>query len=101
MGVEDAELPGIPATGTLGTFEVEEARRVLYVGMTRAMDRLVLTRAATRAGRPTGGHRFLDEMQLAPGPPGSSQATAIRVNASTADGPDIGPVAPDTSSCLK
>jgi superfamily I DNA/RNA helicase len=46
--------------------EIEEARRLLYVGMTRAKDRLVLSRAGARRGNPTGGHRFLDEMGLVP-----------------------------------
>jgi hypothetical protein len=36
--------------------------------MTRAKDRLVLSRAAVRRGNPTGGHRFLDEMGLVPSP---------------------------------
>jgi superfamily I DNA/RNA helicase len=46
--------------------EIEEARRLLYVGMTRAKDRLVLTRVDVRSGQPTGGHRFLDEIGLKP-----------------------------------
>ena len=46
--------------------EIEEARRLLYVGMTRTKDRLVLTRVATRGGKPTRGHQFLDEMGLSP-----------------------------------
>ena len=46
--------------------QIEEARRVLYVGMTRAKERLVLTRAEHRGGRPTGGIQFLDEMKLVP-----------------------------------
>jgi superfamily I DNA/RNA helicase len=60
IGVEDAlfAAPNAPIE------EVEEARRLLYVGMTRAMDRLVLTRAEHRGGKPTGGTRFLDEMGL-------------------------------------
>jgi superfamily I DNA/RNA helicase len=33
--------------------------------MTRAKDRLVLTHAEERNGRPGGGHRFLDEMGIA------------------------------------
>ncbi|HYN81731.1 MAG TPA: UvrD-helicase domain-containing protein [Gemmatimonadaceae bacterium] len=49
--------------------DIEEARRLLYVGMTRTKDRLVLTRVDERSGQPTGGHRFLDEMELAPCPP--------------------------------
>jgi DNA polymerase III epsilon subunit family exonuclease len=60
VGVEDAGFLGERASKP----EIEESRRVLYVGMTRAVDRLVLTRAATRAGRNTGGTQFLDEMGL-------------------------------------
>jgi DNA helicase-2/ATP-dependent DNA helicase PcrA len=66
VGVEDAELPGgSPTTGPKRE-EIEEARRLLYVGMTRTKDRLVLTRVATRIGKPTRGHQFLDEMGLRP-----------------------------------
>ena len=72
-GGEDAQLPGRPPSGVESSpAEIEEARRLLYVGMTRAKDRLVLSRAAVRGGNPTGGHRFLDEMGLVPvgvGPP--------------------------------
>jgi superfamily I DNA/RNA helicase len=64
LGVEDYEFPGYQAT----TAELEEARRLLYVGMTRAKDRLVFTHVARRKGEPTGGHRFLDEMGIAPSP---------------------------------
>ena len=68
VGVEDAQLPGgSPANGPKPA-EVEEARRLLYVGMTRTKDRLVLTHTATRAGKPTRGHQFLDEMGLVPVP---------------------------------
>jgi len=67
VGVEDAQLPGRPPSGeTSSTTEIEEARRLLYVGMTRAKDRLVLSRAAVRRGTQTGGHRFIDEMGLVP-----------------------------------
>ena len=69
VGVEDAQMPGRPPSGEESpTSEVEEARRLLYVGMTRAKDRLVLSRAAVRRGNQTGGHRFLDEMGLVPVP---------------------------------
>jgi len=44
--------------------EIEEARRLLYVGMTRAKERLVMTRATIRGGKPTGATQFLDEMGL-------------------------------------
>jgi superfamily I DNA/RNA helicase len=41
--------------------EHPEARRLLYVGMTRARDRLVLTRTGEREGRPTGGTSLIEE----------------------------------------
>jgi DNA helicase-2/ATP-dependent DNA helicase PcrA len=65
LGVEDAQLPGGTPLHPATANEIEEARRLLYVGMTRARDRLVLTRAERRGGQRTGGHRFLDEMGLA------------------------------------
>ena len=65
LGVEDAQLPGGTPLHPATPGEIEEARRLLYVGMTRARDRLVLTRAERRGGQRTGGHRFLDEMELA------------------------------------
>ena len=56
VGAEDAQLPGRPPSGVESSpAEIEEARRLLYVGMTRAKDRLVLSRAAVRGGNPTGG----------------------------------------------
>ena len=61
MGVEDNQLPGAIALEDDKRREIEEARRLLYVGMTRAKDRLVLTRSAQRAGRPSGGDLFLRE----------------------------------------
>ncbi len=69
VGAEDAQMPGgSPAKGP-DLQEIEEARRLLYVGMTRTIDRLVLTRAAAREGKATGGHQFLDEMGLSPKAP--------------------------------
>lgn len=62
VGVEDAELPGLREIADRLTDAVAEARRVLYVGMTRAEDRLVMTRVDIRNGRPTGGNLFLDEV---------------------------------------
>jgi superfamily I DNA/RNA helicase/DNA polymerase III epsilon subunit-like protein len=66
VGVEDTQLPGGSPTNGPKPTEVEEARRLLYVGMTRTKDRLVLTRVENRAGKPTRGHQFLDEMGLMP-----------------------------------
>jgi hypothetical protein len=64
VGVEDYQLPGYYAAIENRRHEIEEARRLLYVGMTRAMDRLVMTRAGTRFGKPAGGSLFLEEMGL-------------------------------------
>ena len=69
VGAEDGELPGGTSAKPSSEEEIQEARRVLYVGMTRTIDRLVLTRVETRGGKPTGGHQFLDEMRLTPRTP--------------------------------
>ena len=66
IGVEDEQLIPTPRNGVLGKLDLEEARRLLYVGMTRTIDRLVMTRVKARGEKPTGGHRFLDEMGLIP-----------------------------------
>ena len=65
IGVEDSQF----ARETQSREEIEEARRLLYVGMTRTIDRVVLTRVVRREGEPTGGYRFLEEMGLVPRPP--------------------------------
>jgi superfamily I DNA/RNA helicase len=64
IGVEDGQLPGMSHGREPSAHEVEEGRRLLYVGMTRAKDRLVLTRAEERGGLPAGGERYLREMGL-------------------------------------
>ncbi|HET9274613.1 MAG TPA: 3'-5' exonuclease, partial [Gemmatimonadales bacterium] len=70
VGAEDAQLPGMDKQGREpADEELQEARRLLYVGMTRAKDRLILTRADRRRDLPTGGHRFLTEMGFTPLPP--------------------------------
>jgi DNA polymerase III epsilon subunit family exonuclease len=66
VGVEDHQLPGYYPVIDNREAEIQEARRLLYVGMTRARDRLILTRADQRGGRPSGANRFLDEMGLIP-----------------------------------
>ena len=68
VGVEDYEIPGYQAATNNIQDEIAEARRLLYVGMTRARERLVLTHAARRFGRDTGGASFLEEMGLRGGP---------------------------------
>jgi len=66
VGVEDYQIPGYYPTVDNRAGEIEEARRLLYVGMTRAEDRLVLTRVDRRRGSDSGGSRFLEEMGLTP-----------------------------------
>jgi DNA polymerase III epsilon subunit-like protein len=66
VGAEDGQIPGGTPSKPATKDEVEESRRLLYVGMTRAKERVVLTRVERRAGKPTFGHRFLDEMGLVP-----------------------------------
>ena len=69
VGVEDEQMIPVPRDGLVNQLELEEARRLLYVGMTRTRDRLVMTRVKSRGERSTGGHRFLDEMGLNPRAP--------------------------------
>src|SRR5213075_2209820 len=64
VGVEDYQIPGYQATTNNVVEEIEEARRLLYVGMTRARERLVLTRVERRFGLEAGGSTFLEEMSL-------------------------------------
>ena len=64
VGVEDFQLPGYYAITDGREDEIQEARRLLYVGMTRARDRLILTRVERRFGRDAGGSQFLREMNL-------------------------------------
>jgi superfamily I DNA/RNA helicase len=70
LGVEEGTLPhkrtDAPKLSDAISGDIEEERRLFYVGITRARDRLWLTRAATRIER---GHevevrpsRFLDEL---------------------------------------
>ncbi len=66
VGVEDMQIPGYYAVVDNRRDEIDESRRLLYVGMTRAKDRLVLTRTVRRHGRESGGSLFLDEMALTP-----------------------------------
>jgi superfamily I DNA/RNA helicase/DNA polymerase III epsilon subunit-like protein len=74
VGVENQQLPGWKAIQEDVEDEIQEARRLLYVGMTRARDRLVLTRAERRFGLPSGGSLFLTEAGLAAETLGTSPA---------------------------
>jgi superfamily I DNA/RNA helicase len=66
IGLEDQQLPGWKSLEEDNQEEIQEARRLCYVGMTRAKDRLVLTRTQRRAGISSGGSLFLIEAGLAP-----------------------------------
>jgi hypothetical protein len=77
VGVEDQQLPGWKALEENIEDEIQEARRLLYVGMTRAKDRLVLTRAQRRGGLPTGGSLFLTEAGLMGRQSGTPPALAV------------------------
>ena len=64
IGMEESLFPHFRSADTL--FGVEEERRLCYVGMTRARERLILTHAESRmvAGKPSESFpsRFLDEI---------------------------------------
>ena len=64
VGVEDYQIPGLREMTEHRQAEIEEARRLLYVGMTRARERLVLTRVERRFGMDAGGSSFVEEMGL-------------------------------------
>src|SRR5881296_1401925 len=64
VGVEDYKIPGLREAKENRQAEIREARRLLYVGMTRTRERLVLTRVERRFGMEAGGSSFLEEMGL-------------------------------------
>ena len=79
-GLEEGLLP---LSGADGHGDIDEERRLFYVGMTRARERLILTRARRRAingpERPTTASRFLDAIPAdlvvpAPVTPGGQKA---------------------------
>ncbi|HQE57021.1 MAG TPA: UvrD-helicase domain-containing protein [Candidatus Fermentibacter daniensis] len=78
-GVEEGLIPFIRA-GRFGPDDLEEERRLLYVGMTRAKDRLYLTWAERRArpGVTAGGvSRFVSEVSLDSGSTVPAPAAAV------------------------
>src|SRR6266699_2483799 len=64
VGLEDYQIPGYRESTENRQAEIQEARRLVYVGMTRARERLVLTRVERRFGMEAGGSSFLEEMGL-------------------------------------
>lgn len=71
VGVEDYQIPGFHETREQREPDIQEARRLLYVGMTRARERLVLSRVERRFGMDSGGSAFLEEMGLEVQPMGA------------------------------
>jgi DNA helicase-2/ATP-dependent DNA helicase PcrA len=80
VAVEEGLLPHDRAIRDGSPSELEEERRLLFVGMTRAEERLYLTRASIRTlhgkDAPSPPSRFLTEMKLAKQ---SSSFTALAV----------------------
>jgi DNA helicase-2/ATP-dependent DNA helicase PcrA len=65
LGCEERLLPFWRALQSPDPEQLAEERRLFYVACTRAKNQLILTYAATRGGRPTGGpSRFLSEAGL-------------------------------------
>ena len=77
IGVENQVLPGWRAIQEGRTEEIQEGRRLLYVGMTRAKDRLVLTHVGRRAGFGAQGSLFLTEAGLSLEDPGIPRAWEV------------------------
>jgi DNA helicase-2/ATP-dependent DNA helicase PcrA len=67
LGCEERILPSWRAIESPDARELEEERRLFYVIVTRACDRLVLSRALTRRGNEYKPSRFLAEGGLNPG----------------------------------
>ncbi len=59
--VEENTLPHFHAIRS-GRCGIEEERRPLYVGITRARNELVISSSALRHGRPRSASRFLAEL---------------------------------------
>jgi DNA helicase-2/ATP-dependent DNA helicase PcrA len=65
LGCEERLLPSWRSLDSPDPGRLEEERRLFYVAATRAKDRLLITHAAERGHRPSGGpSRFLDEAGL-------------------------------------
>ena len=65
LACEEQLLPSWRSLGSPDPERLEEERRLFYVAATRAKDTLLITHAAERGGRPTGGpSRFLAEAGL-------------------------------------
>jgi DNA helicase-2/ATP-dependent DNA helicase PcrA len=65
VGCEERRLPSSHAIDSGNPLAIEEERRLFYVALTRAKDRLVLTTSQSRLGSQAGGSsRFLTEAHV-------------------------------------
>lgn len=107
VGMEEGLLPHKRSIETGEESAIAEERRLAYVGITRAMDHLTLTRAQTRmkwgSRRPSPCSRFLFEMQENPGEPlpeehigGEDEDTTVRFDPAGSGSAPAGPVRPAT-----
>ena len=65
IGCEERRLPSSHAIDSDDAVAIEEERRLFYVALTRAKDRLVLTTSQARLGTQAGGSsRFLTEAHV-------------------------------------
>jgi DNA helicase-2/ATP-dependent DNA helicase PcrA len=64
VGLEQGQIPSFYAVKSGIPSEIEEQRRLLYVAITRAKERLILTGVASRDGYPQEHSQFLRELQL-------------------------------------
>jgi len=62
VGLEENVLPGFYALRSGDPEELDEERRLLYVGMTRASAALTLTRVESRGGFKQEASRFLSAL---------------------------------------
>ena len=75
LACEEQLLPSWRSLSSPDPGRLEEERRLFYVAATRAKDRLLITHAAERGRRPTGGpSRFLHEAGLLGAAPSSLAA---------------------------
>lgn len=94
VGLEEGMLPFV-RPGEYAPSDMEEERRLLYVGMTRAKERLILTYAINRirAGvRQSGPSRFIYEISSGEDRFQSSTGTVTEKTVETSSGTDAGTI---------
>ena len=98
VGMEEGFLPHKRSIDADSEKDIAEERRLAYVGVTRAMDHLTLTRAKSRMKwgkrRETVASRFLFEMQLVPGEHCRKNTSAARTMSSARRSSPVGEQSP-------